>query len=615
MNSVTKKFTVWALGLLVMAVTVRAQDVQATLSNDVVAVGQPVELHITVATGAAKVPSKLTVDGLDIQQMGQSQSSQWTLSNQGLSVSTQIVYRYLVMPLREGTFTIPAVTVGLEGNKTQKTAPLTLRVGPGGSGGGYNMPVRPALPAPQTLPPQNVPPQVQQMPPPQKAQEDYRPAFGDIAIPKKTAYVGEVVPMELRFYVDEQYPFEPLQGPKVEGDGFTVGKISDPVLRKQEMNGRLYNVVVFQTALIPAKAGELTVTKATLPVSVQVPLRLPQDMQGAFSLFGRMPTQMQQELIESDPEKIEAKALPRDGRPADFSGAVGQFSMLSTASPKKTAAGDPVSLNVVVAGEGNFEAMGEPALAESEGWRMYPPKENFEARPGDMIGYGGKKTYEFMLLAREDQSKTPEVKFSYFDPKLEKYVELTNAQIAVSAKGSMPASSQTAVASAATSPPAAQAAPEPTAPQPGDELVKNFTSAQFTPIFKQKKFLVANGVAAVAWCAALLFVVGRMASKSSYAQKSALRREAKQIYHEMEGSEAAEFYQRAEDLVALQLGGTVAGDAHAALERSSLSDERKEALRAILARNQELKYSAGFGAGSLGADERKQVLDTMKTLL
>lgn len=604
------------LSLLTMASAIRAQQVQATLSNDSVSVGQPVQLDISVTGAQAKVPAQLTVDGLDIRQMGQSQNVQMSLNNGRFDATTTTVYTYLVMPLREGTYTIPAVAVNV-GGKALKTAPQTLRVGPG-AGGGNGMPVRPAIPAPQTRPPQNVQPQVQQLPPTQTQQpQDDRPAFGTILIPKKSAYVGEVVPVEMRFYIDEQYPFNAPRLPRLSGDGFTVMKMSDPVLRKQEVNGRLYNVVVCQTALIPAKAGELTIPEATLDVEVQVPIRGPRGMDDLFSGLLGQSMSTREAVVKTQPEQLEAKALPREGRPDDFSGAIGQFSMLSTASPKKTSAGDPVSLNVVVSGRGNFEAMGAPTLADSEGWRTYPPKEKFEPNAGDVIGYNGKKNYEFMLLAREDQSATPEVNFAFFDPELGKYVELKNTAIAVNARGSSAGGTQTAVASASTPAQQPQATPAqaaPSVPQPGDELVKNFAPAGFTPLFKQKEFLVANGVAALAWCAALVFAIGRIASRSSFAHKSALRREANGILRQMEGSEAAEFYQRAEDYIALQLGGIVTSDAHAALERSSLSDERKEAMRKILARNQELKYSAGYSAGGLDAEERKRVLDTLRTL-
>ncbi len=619
MNRVTKILALGMLGVLTAASALRAQQVQATLSNDTVPVGQPVQLDVSVTGGQAKVPAQLTVDGLDIRQMGQSQNVQMSLGNGGFNAMTTTVYTYLVMPLREGTFTIPAITVNIGGGKTAKTAPQTLRVGPGGSGGG-SMPVRPAIPAPQTQRPQTVPPQVQQMPPTQTQQgQDERPAFGSLIIPKKSAFVGEVVPVEMRFYIDEQYPFNAPRLPRLSGDGFTVMKMSEPVLRKQEVNGRLYNVVVCQTALIPAKAGTLTIPEATLDVEVQVPIRAPRGMDDLFSGLLGQPMSTREAVVKTEPEQLEAKALPRDGRPDDFSGAIGQFSMLSTASPKKTSAGDPVSLNVVVSGRGNFEAMGAPALADSEGWRTYPPKEKFEPSSGDLIGFNGKKNYEFMLLAKEDQTKTPEVKFAFFDPELGKYVELKNDAIAVNARGSSAGGgTQTAVASAATPIPTPQAAPsqpQPSVAQPGDELARNFAPAGFTPLFRQKEFLVANGAMALAWCAALVFALGRMASKSSFAHKSARRREAKQILHQMEGSEAAEFYQRAEDFIGLQLGGNITSDAHAALERSSQSEERKGALHDILARNQELKYSAGYSARGLDAEERNRVLDTLKTLL
>ncbi|MEI8312032.1 MAG: BatD family protein, partial [Verrucomicrobiota bacterium] len=123
--------------------------------------------------------------------------------------------------------------------------------------------------------------------------------------------------------------------------------------------------------------------------------------------------------LKTKPVQIEVQPLPKDGRPEDFSGAVGKFSMEATVSPKKVSAGEPVNLKVAVSGQGNFEGMGAPALTGDEGWRSYPPSDKFQST--DSIGFTGEKTFEFALIARQDQTRTPGARFSYFDPSTGKY--------------------------------------------------------------------------------------------------------------------------------------------------------------------------------------------------
>lgn len=605
--------TYFALGAAVLfaaSARLSAQQVDVQLSDSTTQVGTPVQLDIQVQGGQVRAP-QLRVEGLDITQPMRSMSSQMTYNNGQFSASMVTVYSYIITPLREGDFTIPALQLSSDGKL--KTPPQSLRV-TSPTGGSSSMPVRPALPAPQTRQPRAVPQQPQQMPPTQQSDVANQPAFGSIVIPKKTAYVGEVIPVELRFYVEDNLQIEAPVPPRFSGTGFTVLKTAPPVVRQQEVNGRLYNVVAYQTAIIPAKTGTLDIGEAVLDVQVQVPVQMPGGMADMFSGFFGQPMQVQPGVVKTKPESIEVKALPKEDRPESFSGAIGQFGVEAVASPKKTAAGDPVTIDVVIDGRGNFDVIGAPALEDNDGWRTYPPKEKFAA--SDTIGYTGRKSFQYTVMARTDQTKTPEVEFSYFNPDLGKYVTIKQGPFVVDAKGSSAVGAPAAsVAAAAPAPQPEAAQPTPAQAETTDALARTFTPARFTSLFHQREFLIANGALAVVWGLALIFALGRIAAGSSYAQKSNLRREARQILRQMEddGRTPEDFFRRAEEYVSLQLAGTVTADPHAALERSSLPEEKKDSLRAILGRGEELKYSPG-SAGSIDAAERKRVLDILKSL-
>ena len=107
------------LGLfaLVMFSLVRAgvaQQVQAELSQDYTAVGQPVRLSISV-TGArgAQVPQQLKIDGLDARFIGKSEQMQWQMGAGGVNSTATSTYSYLIVPLRQGEFTIPSIPVAV----------------------------------------------------------------------------------------------------------------------------------------------------------------------------------------------------------------------------------------------------------------------------------------------------------------------------------------------------------------------------------------------------------------------------------------------------------------------------------------------------------------------
>ena len=616
MKAGMQKFVVlFLIAIIGLARTVEAQQVRAELSQDYAAVGQPVRLNISVTGGrGAQVPQQLNIDGIDARFVGKSEQMQWQMGKGGVNSNATSIYSYIVVPLRQGDYTIPAIPIVVAG-KTFKTSPLQLSV----SGGRGSVPVLPAIPVPQRQKSQqSAPPPPPAQPTPRSArgsqQDESKIAFGDLIIPKKTVYVGEVVPVELRFYYDASYPVRLPDRPTFSGDGFTVMRFSKPIEKQQEVGGRTYNLVIFQTALTAAKAGTLEISPATMESQIQLPGRSGMDdFFGGF--FGNMLSSgdVRQTTVATQSAKLEVKPLPKDGQPENFSGAIGQFSLQASAAPKQAAAGDPISLNVTVSGRGNFDAMGAPVLLDADGWRTYPPGEKFEASQSDLIGFNGEKRFEYMIVAREDRSKTPAAELSFFDPAIEKYVTVHSNAIAVTAKGGKVDPSPVAAASPTPEP---QMTPSPAASvQAEDQLASDHTPASFSSFAHDRSFLMANGALAVAWSAALLFGLGRIAATSSFAKESAFRRNNRALLRKMEdpqcGSE--QFFRSAEQFVHARLSANgTNSDLGELLERSKVSDQSKAAVRTILSRYDEWKYSPSDVPPRLEAAERQQLVAQLK---
>jgi hypothetical protein len=606
-----------ALGLILfgLAGTAASQQVEAELSQDSVGVGQPVRLSISV-TGArgAQVPQQLSVDGIDARFIGKSEQMQWQMKGGGVNSTTTSIFNYVIVPLRQGDFKIPPIPVTVNG-KTVKTSALTLHVT-----AGQSVPVLPAIPVPQSQTGRrNTSPQAspQTAPSPRSTRaEEKKIAFGDLIIPKKTVYVGEVVPVELRFYFDAGYPARLPDRPSFSGDGFTVMRFSKPIEKQQEVNGRLYNVIIFQTAISAAKTGTLEVSPASLESQVQVPTRAPSGFDDFFGgFFGSMMSgDIRQMTVSTQSAKLDVKALPKAGRPDDFSGAVGQFSLQASATPKQAAPGDPISLNVTVSGRGNFDAMAPPVLSEADGWRTYPPGEKFEASPSDPIGFNGEKHFDYMLVARQDQSKTPIAQLAFFDPSLEKYVTIKSTPIEVAAKGM----AETTAVAAATPVPQPQPTPPPASTPAQEERLSasNFSPQSFSSFAYDRGFLIVNGALAAVWSIALLLGLGRVVVGSSFARESAARRSSRKLLHKMEDPKCSpqQFFEIAEEFVSSRLKSNGAhSDLHELLETSRASDQTKAAVRTVLYRHDELEYAAKAAGAKLDFAERKQIVDQLKS--
>lgn len=600
------------LGLIAQAL---AQQVDATLSEGVARVGQAVQLTISVSDGrGAEVPEQIHVQGLEIRFV--QRSSRFEMTNGRTSSTTS--YTYLVIPLQEGNFTIPAVVVNV-GGRTFQTGPLKLQVNPGG---GQAPPPRSAVPAPRApgmSPPPSLYPNPTRPAPQQAPAADDKIAFGDLLIPKKTAYVGEVVPVEVRFYFDARYGVQMNEKPTFVGDGFTILRFSKPIERQQEIDGRIYNVIAFQTALIAAKTGKLEIPPAKIETQIQVPGSMPPGFENFFGgIFGNMVgADTRSGTLETQPATLEVKPLPKEGKPENFTGAIGQFGMTADVTPKKAAQGDPLSLKATITGQGNFEAMGAPSLTDEAGWRSYPPNAKFQPTASDVIGLNGEKRYEFMIVAREDRNATPGIDFSYFDPKQEKYVKISTKPLPVEAKGGAPAAaSPTADTSVATPQPTPSAAAATPTPEPQREklLADTFTPADFTPLVENKTFLILNGLAAVLWVAALIFCLIRSLSGSQMARQSASRRESRQTLKKLDDQDAATFFPLAAQFIRKRLNSAEAFTATQELiEMAAVPPETKAVLLEILERDEELKYSTHASRTPLDADDRRRFVENLRT--
>ena len=577
-------------------IAANAQDVSCGLNSNEARVGEPVQLIINVrGARGAEVPQTLTVNGLQINLVGR--SSQFEMNNFKL-IST-ISYTYMVRPLFEGEFVIPPFDIRIE-KKVFRTDALRLSVH-----GGSRAPSSPTLPpAPGMASPQ-LPPSAGS-----RSAEDRRPYFAELLLTKKKAYVGEIIPAELRFYFNSRYGGQVSERPTFSGEGFTVQKFPNAEKREQVIDGESYVVFVFKTAVTPVKSGMLQIPAARLDARLQLPGNAPQGLSEFFNNFGGgfpsgMFSDSRDVALETKPVEIEVSALPKDGRPDDFSGAVGKFTLDATVSPKKAAAGEPVTLRATVAGQGNLEAMGAPALTGDEGWRSYPPSDKLQSV--DPTGFTGEKTFEFPIIARQDQTQTPGLSFSYFDPIAAKYVTLTQPPLPVVAKAGAPAATASGAPDSSKPASAPSATPTPAPTLPDISTMAGGSTSWSSPLFR-KSFLISNAVVATFWLGLLATFAAKGFAGSATGRKMARQRMIKDRLNSVRHSGAESFYEMAADFVCARLG--TEGDSFAATARinaSTLPDALKASLHRVFERHAESKYAAGSSIQP-AVDERSDVL-------
>src|SRR4029079_15825958 len=171
-------------------------SVTAVLSNSEVTVGETVDLQIkVVGPGDARPHEEILIDGLEIHSTGTSR--QFEIHN--FSTNSSVTYNYTILPLRAGRFTIPPQTVRA-GGKILRTPELALNVA---DVPGQQTTTRPGRSGQtQTGNPGDV-------------------VFSELIVPKKAAYVGEIVPVQIRMGFDARVHPRLTEPPDITGQGFT----------------------------------------------------------------------------------------------------------------------------------------------------------------------------------------------------------------------------------------------------------------------------------------------------------------------------------------------------------------------------------------------------------
>jgi hypothetical protein len=451
--------------LVMLAVVARTDPgeprVQATLSSDRTTVAQPIRLEIEVRNTREVEPPTISVEGLSVRFTSQAKRIQ-TLNGE---ISSTVNFTYLVTPQREGEFSIPPIKLNVNGKEFQ-TSPLTLTV-------------------------------VKEEKPKAEANKSY---FGELVVPKESAYVGESIPVELRYYFDRRIWYQPYpqgQLPIIDGDGFVTAKYPDPSEKEVQVDGHWYRVLIYKTAITGVRAGQLNLRSATqefllhIPVLRSIPPGFDNDLDQSPFSNGFSGYERKDVSVGTNGFTLEIKPLPTDGRPANFSGAVGRFAMTGAVQPSRANVGDPVDLQIAVSGNGNFDRVQAPTLTTTPNWRAHQVTAEIQAQ--DDIGLNAVKTFRYPLVASGPVHETPGASFSYFDPEREQYVSLTLDPQSVNVEGvpiTQPSSHP------ATSLNQAASSPTPNA-KLIDFVATNQTNRTFQPLRENPLFWIIQLIPAV----------------------------------------------------------------------------------------------------------------------
>ncbi|MDA9858636.1 BatD family protein [Rubripirellula sp.] len=412
----------------------RAADVDTDVSVRETVVGLPVILRIQISNSVAHEPPEFPrVDGLKIEQAGPpSRSRRISIQNNRRVEKSNIIYSFRITPLREGTFIIPPVRVSADGiSRVTRVVRIVATKG-----------------------------------------ETNDLLFVEVEGDANEIYVGESLRLTLKIWI-RPYRDRQLQQRLSEGDMWnqiaqqsnwgSFQSIFDEmnanrqrpggrsVLRKDSAGNELeYYLYEIDTLIYPDRAERID--GGDVRVVLEYPTRIGRsrspfslfnesDFFGGGSPFGDSPFDDPffgggMRVVEVNPivglavvDPIVVKPVPAKNRPDDYRGAVGQYSIITQASPTEVRAGEPITLRIAIDGAGPLDLVRAPPIEQQPDLVR-----DFKVPDEPLAGFVDQQRKVFSTSIRPLRAgvtEIPGIAFSYFDPDKESFVTTSSNPIAI----------------------------------------------------------------------------------------------------------------------------------------------------------------------------------------
>ena len=352
----------------------------------------------------------------------QSISHSWINGNRSFSKT----YTYMLQPKRKGKLTIGAAAIIIDG-KEYKTKPITIEV---------TDPVSHPRNAQTTPPPSNPfggfpfgfdPFGSEDEQPTQVIEPSKDELFMVAEISEKQVYVNQPIAITYKLYIDARFGIaglENIQEPRYAN--FWSQQLLDKIqVTEVVRNGRPFRCVTLkQVLLYPQQAGEQVIS----PFSSTFVLQLPSNQ---VDFFGNRSYITRTRSLQTATTKINVLPLPEEGKPANFSGAVGNFSLSMNFPTRTLNAGETTEGEVVISGKGNFKLFDIPKLSFPPALEVYAPKEK-ENLTNSTTGVSGDITHSYTIVPQyKGKFPIPPLSFTFFNPETQKYETLTSENITI----------------------------------------------------------------------------------------------------------------------------------------------------------------------------------------
>ena len=172
----------------------------------------------------------------------------------------------------------------------------------------------------------------------------------------------------------------------------------------QRIRGKTFWVQERVRRLYPQRTGQIVIDSATL----------------------LLPVPRGRKTLKTKALKLTVQPLPEVGKPAQFSGAVGEYQIAAALDRRTVEAGRALTLSLRISGQGNMQTVTAPKLPAIPGVVVNGPNLVEGAAPTP-------RTYAYVLIpARTGTLRIPAIAYPYFDPSRAVYATAQTVPIRVS---------------------------------------------------------------------------------------------------------------------------------------------------------------------------------------
>ena len=408
-----KKLIIILMALIAYSTQMLADKVSFTASApDAVVVGDQFRLSYTVTTQKVKDFRAPSIKGFDVL-MGpsRSQQSNTQIVNGNVTSTSSITFTYILMANNAGEYTIPGASIVADGDQMVSNS-VRIKVLPQDQGDSNSSSSSSTHSSSGTG----------------VSNQDL---FITASASKTNVYEQEAFVLTYKIYTRESnLQLNNAKLPDFKGfHSQEIEMTTNARWTPEHYQGRNYYTTVYrQFVLFPQQSGKLYIDPAQFQMTVGKPVQS-DDPFDAFFNGGSNVIEIKKSI--STPKiAINVNPLPA-GKPADFSGGVGEFNISSSINNKELKTNDAITIKLVISGTGNLKLISNPEIKFPDDFEVYDPKVDNQVRL-TREGLTGNKVIEYLAIPRHAGTyKILGVSFSYFDIRSKSYKTLKTEEYVI----------------------------------------------------------------------------------------------------------------------------------------------------------------------------------------